>query len=330
MNGPNHLVIYLSGRCNLSCPYCYSAGAESRPITAAALRKALRRFAGARPPSPKFTVLGGEPLLHRDLLAEALRRIRELFPGAPVHVFTNGLLLKPGEAERLLDSGVKISVSVTGSGPAALRPLLANLPRGLRSRVSAGLVARPDTAAALPSDIARLGAAGFRSIAWSPDITAAWSPAALRVLSSAAAELLVLYLKRLRAGRGAWELANGYEAVALAARGEAAGPCRNLALAPDGHFYPCDKMLAGRREELRLYRVGPDGAGREKFFRLAGRRDSQSMCPVAPWAAARFRAKPAPEPRGQARARAIAAGWLDAAARAGLASPAFRRLHGVT
>lgn len=326
---PDHLVIYLSGRCNLACPYCYSSGVESRPISPAALRRALKSFAAARPQAPKFTFLGGEPLLHRPLLALALREIKRLFPGAPVHIFTNALLLKPGEAARLLASGVKLAVSVTGSGPAPLRPLLEKLPRPLRARVSAGLVARPATAAALTEDIERLEAAGFRSIAWSPDITAAWTAPGLRALSKASAELLALYLRRLRAGRGAWELANGYEAVALAARGEKPGPCRNLALAPDGFFYPCDKMLSGSPAELRRYRVGPDGAGREKFFKLAGRRASQSMCPVAPWAAARFRREPAPEPKGQARARAIAAAWLAAAARAGLKSPLFRQLHGV-
>ncbi len=329
MTRPDHLVIYLSGRCNLACPYCYSSGVEGKPITAAALRRALKSFAAAKPQSPKFTFLGGEPLLHRALLAGALRDIKKLFPGAPVHVFTNGLLLKPGEAARLLASGVKLAVSVTAPGPAALKPLLARLPRPVRARVSAGLVVGPAGAAALPADFERLEAAGFKSLAWSPDITADWDAAALRRLEKAAAELLALYLRRLRAGRGAWELANGYEAVALAARGEKPGPCRNLALAPDGFFYPCDKMLSGRPEELRRYRTGPDGAGREKFFRLAGRRAAQSMCPVAPWAAARFRREPAPEPRGQARARAIAASWLAAAARAGLGSPLFRRLHGV-
>lgn len=330
MTQPDHLVLYLSGSCNLACPYCYAAGVARGTVSAPALRRALEGFAAAGPAAPKFTVLGGEPLLCRERLYEALRDIRRLFGQAPVHVFTNGLLLKKGEAARLLRLGVKLAVSVTGSGDAGLAPLLRVLPRPLRGRVSASLVAGPGGAAELPVDLLRLEAAGFRSLAWSPDITAAWSPAALKVLRASVNFLLAEYFRRLRRGRGVWELANGYEAVALAARGEAPGPCRNIALAPDGYFYPCDKMLSGRPEQLRPFRISADGRGREKFFGLAGRlRPAQSMCPVAPWAAAKFRAKSAAVPAGQAAARAEAARWLAGAARAGLKSRLFRELHGV-
>ncbi len=332
MRAPDHLVIYLSGRCNLACPYCYARGVSKDAVAAPALRSALAAFAAARPEEPKFTILGGEPLLGRATLRLALLEIRRLFGrGAPVHIFTNGLLLKKGEAGGLLARGVKLTVSM--DGPSARRSAaLAALPPSLRPKLSASLVATPASAAGLPAEMARLSGLGFASLAWSPDITARWDAAALRRLRGAARELLLEYLRRLKAGRGVWKLANGYEAVALAARGEGAGPCRNLALAPDGNFYPCDKMLAAPAGRLRPFRCGPGGEGREKFFglaRAAGLRDSQSMCPVAPWAAARFGARPRAVPAGQAEARRVAAGWLAAAARAGLSSPAFRRIHGI-
>ena len=325
---PDRLAIYLSGRCNLACRYCYSAGVEKRTITAAALRRALAEFAAAAADNPKFTVLGGEPLLCRDRLALAVGEIRRLFGrAAAVHVFTNGLPLRPGEAASLLKRGVKLTVSMDG-GPRELR----NLPRALRRRVSASIVVTPRQAAALPAQMLGLLELGYASLAWSPDITAAWDAASLRELRLASKELLLEYLRRLKAGRGAWELANGYEAVALAARGERPGPCRTLALAPDGYFYPCDKMLSAPPALLRRFRSGADGAGRREFLRLAlaeGVRPSGSMCPAAPWAAARFAARPRAVPAGQAAARRIAARWLSAAAAAGLASPEFRRMHGV-
>jgi len=91
-------------------------------------------------------------------------------------------------------------------------------------------------------------------------------------------------------------------------------------------------MLSGPAAVLRAFRVKADGRGREKFFRLAaksGISSSQSMCRAAPWAAARFRPKGGPVPPGQAAAGRIAALWLKAAAGAGLASPVFRRIHGM-
>lgn len=359
MSGPDHLVIYLSGRCNLACPHCYARGVSKDTIPAGALRSALAAFAAARrrarnseppaalapgagrggsrpapprPEEPRFTILGGEPLLSRAALRLALSEIRRLFGRrAPVHVFTNGTTLRKGEARELLARGVKLTVSM--DGPASRRAAaLAGLPPALRAGVSASVVATPASAGLLAAGLAELSGLGFSSLAWSPDITARWDAAALRRLRSSARELLLEYLRRLKAGRGVWELANGYEAVALAARGERPGPCRNLALAPDGFFYPCDKMLSAPAALLSRFRCGPGGEGREKFFdlaRAAGARNSQSMCPAAPWAAARFRPRPRPVPAGQAAARRVAAGWLAAAAKAGLSSPVFRRIHGV-
>ena len=332
---PGHLVIYLSGRCNLACPYCYAAGVSKRTISKAALFAALDAFAAAGPAAPAFTILGGEPLLCRDLAYAALDRIKELFgPGAPVTLFTNGLLLKKGEAQNLLERGVKVAVSLDG-------PLVPgkpgrtgadNIPRALRKQVRAATVVTPAGAGELVPGFLRLLGLGFERLAWSPDITAAWDNAALARLRASSKALLLEYLGRLRSGRGVWELANGYETLAAASGGLRPGPCRSLTLAPDGFFYPCDKMLSGPAAMIRPFRVGADGEDRGKFFRLAaksGLSSSESMCPVAPWAAARFRPSGGPVPAGQAAAGKIAALWLKAAVRAGLSNPVFRRLHGL-
>jgi MoaA/NifB/PqqE/SkfB family radical SAM enzyme len=332
MKKPDHLVIYLSGRCDLACPYCYAKGVDRRVISAGELDAALAAFAAARPEAPKFTVLGGEPLLCRDRLYQAIAGVRRLFgPAAPVHVFTNGLRLKKGEAAALLRRGVKLTVSLDGR-PGGARKKAPAIPPALRGNVSVGAVVSPGNAGELASNMLYLLEQGYTRLAWSPDITAAWDKAALAALKASARALLLEYLRRLKAGRGVWELANGYEAVALAARGERPGPCRNIALAPDGAFYPCDKMLSAPAAELKKFRITADGKGRDKFFALArrsGLKAAQSMCPVAPWAAARFGRKSKGVPAGQAEARAIAARWLAEAARAGLRSPAFRRIHGI-
>ena len=332
MTKPDHLVIYLSGRCNLACPYCYASGVSKKTISRAALFAALDAFAAAGPAVPKFTILGGEPLLCRGLVYAALDRIEKIFgPGAPVHLFTNGFLLEKGEAARLLKRGVDLTVSLNGTSSGA-KAAVKNIPLPLRGKIRAGVVVTPAGAGRLVSDVLSLLEPGFGRLAWSPDITAAWDRAALALLRTSSKALLLEYLGRLRSGRGLWELANGYEAVVAASGGIRPGPCRNITLAPDGFFYPCDKMLSGPAAMLRPFRAGADGRGRDKFFWLAaksGISSSQSMCPAAPWAAARFSRKSGPVPAGQAAAGKIAALWLKAAAEAGLSSPVFRRIHGI-
>ena len=106
----------------------------------AALFAALDAFAAARPADPKFTILGGEPLLCRDLVYAALDRIKKLFgPGVPVHLFTNGLLLEKGEAARLLKRGVDLTVSLNGTSSGA-KGAVKNIPLPLHGKIRAGVV----------------------------------------------------------------------------------------------------------------------------------------------------------------------------------------------
>jgi MoaA/NifB/PqqE/SkfB family radical SAM enzyme len=333
---PDHLVICLSGRCNLACAYCYASGVSRKNISRPALLAALNGFAAGSPAAPKFTILGGEPLLCRNLVYAALYRINKLFGrGAPVHLFTNGTLLKKDEARKFLKRGVKLTISLEGLPGAGINNFMraaANIPFALRKTIRAGIVVTPANAGGLVPGILYLLGQGFERLAWSPDITAAWDYSALARLRTSSKALELEYLRRLKTGRGLWELSNGYEAISTASGGPAPGPCRSITLAPDGFFYPCDKMLSAPAAQLRLFRTGADGKGREKFFRRAARdgiSSSQSMCPVAPWAAARFRLKSVPLPAGQSAAGKIAALWLKAAAKAGLSSPVFRRLHGM-
>jgi len=84
---PRFEVIHLevSGRCQLSCPYCYSkSGTELAVGEWLALVKELA------PLTKQFTLGGGEPLLYDDLgdIIETIHRL-----GLPVSLTTNGLLL---------------------------------------------------------------------------------------------------------------------------------------------------------------------------------------------------------------------------------------------
>ena len=73
-----NLLVFLSDRCNMACDYCFLA-LNSKPATvlseadgARAVDAHLARFG----PKARFTLLGGEPLLHPELALSLARRAR--------------------------------------------------------------------------------------------------------------------------------------------------------------------------------------------------------------------------------------------------------------
>ena len=349
MRAPNHLVIYLSGLCNLACVYCYS-GLKSRPISRVKLIRGIAAFLACRAPAPKVTFLGGEPALHPELLKAAVEYLRRKGGrGMPIQVFSNGTLLTRSLRCFLAGEGVKIVLSLDGPRPendnfrrfrrggGSVFESAAGRWRGLE-KPGVSMVVTPGNAARLPDNIAALLAEGFKSLAWAPDLSARWDSRSLRALKAAALEVKAAYFRRVRSGAGAYEIANIYEMLDLARKKTAALPgCANITLGPDGFFYPCDKIFSGGAAGLKALRIGADGSGREKFFDLAavsGCRSNQVMCAVAPWALRKFSpaasgAGRAAELRGQRLVRGLVSGWLGGMAKAGLKIPAFLRAHGV-
>src|SRR6185295_3326214 len=69
--GAMNLLLFLSDRCNMSCDYCFLD--LNRPgatvLDAAAAKKAMREHWERAPGGPaQITFLGGEPLVHWELL----------------------------------------------------------------------------------------------------------------------------------------------------------------------------------------------------------------------------------------------------------------------
>ena len=104
--GLHLLVLEVTGRCNLSCSYCYRGGDSSRDI-----RDPLRlmdHIAGVNPYI--INLSGGEPLIFNDLFnfAEIVKKTcRKLF------LTTNGTLLNEERMYKLFQSGIHmIDISI--------------------------------------------------------------------------------------------------------------------------------------------------------------------------------------------------------------------------
>lgn len=113
---PTSVIVLFTNRCNARCVHCYSweLQSENTEMTTREWEKAfneLRRWLG-----PVFiSITGGETLLRRDSIQLA-KYAAQL--GFWVEFLTNGYLMTPELADRLIQSGVKrIKVSLDGSKP---------------------------------------------------------------------------------------------------------------------------------------------------------------------------------------------------------------------
>ena len=68
----NHLSIYLTERCNLSCTYCYINKNCRKELNFATLKKAVDFFYYNSGTHKSFSFLGGEPLLAYPILLKTI------------------------------------------------------------------------------------------------------------------------------------------------------------------------------------------------------------------------------------------------------------------
>jgi MoaA/NifB/PqqE/SkfB family radical SAM enzyme len=123
---PVHAQLVVTYECNLSCAYCheYTHGAPLVPLPVLAARAdALARLGALT-----YDLLGGEPLLHPEIV-DLVRHIKGVRRGANVvTVITNGFKLTPELVDGLNGAGLDcMQVSVDTVDPTA------ELPKSLKS-----------------------------------------------------------------------------------------------------------------------------------------------------------------------------------------------------
>lgn len=99
--------------CNYRCPYCYAAGKyEKEKLSPETAESVIRQVAalGAR----KVVVLGGEPLLCRDL-KQHIRLMNSLGMGA--EIFTNAALLDEDWAQFFYEQGSRVVIKLNSLDP---------------------------------------------------------------------------------------------------------------------------------------------------------------------------------------------------------------------
>ena len=296
---PQELDICLTNRCNMRCAYCYArarnikTGPElSLKTVERAMLLYLKGCAAAGVVPEKISVSGGEPLLRASVLYALAGRFRgPCARRAALEVFTNGLLLTPAAAARLLVPGVALKLSLDGDGAdrggralesgaasqAAVLERARRLSAAQRRRVWVSATVTRANARRFGANMKFLLGEGFGRISPSFAVEENWSRSEYAALTAEFRD----FKKFLRSAPARHRSAFCGFTVKLTGPGPASleefTRTNEISLAPDGFFYPCSILSASAAAMSRKfndeYRMGSVRAGidAEKFLKLRRR-----------------------------------------------------------
>ncbi len=259
------LVLMVTHACNLRCSYCYAGRKTALTMPEPVGRKAIDRAIASLAPGGTLELgfFGGEPLLEcelvESLMAHARKQTTAAGAGLTLSLTTNATVVGPEAWALMTSPDLELAVSCEGlpethdrhrtslGGNGTSGQVLATIQRlvdaGRDFRVV--MVVRPDTMAALPEGIRYLRDRGVRHIEPSLDVWARWTEDDIARLEAAIAKCARIWRDGLPHHSIGWF----DEKAAQLARLETAPTARcgfghgELAVAPSGRLYPCERLI---------------------------------------------------------------------------------------
>ena len=276
-----NVTLHLTTGCNLRCSYCFEGEHARREDMSPEVARAAIDFAlGSGGERPGIIFFGGEPLLRRDLIVDALGWAREAAAraGAQPHfkITTNGVLLDDEFLALCAREDVAISLSFDGVREAHDRHRLNVAGQGTFHRVEerarallrhrpyspAIVVTTPETVEHAAASVRYLLRVGFRYVIFQVNYAGAWTEDALDELERQYWEMARLYVELTRREEKFY-LSPFDVKIATHIRGEEARGLlcrlgiRQVSVAPDGTLFPCVQFVPhgdGRRD--RRFAIG--------------------------------------------------------------------------
>ncbi len=278
------LTLSLNHSCNLRCRYCYAGDKFNRRMPLDVAQKALDFAFSHIDPAVRVLFFGGEPLLEPDLveLVASETRDRSERTGKPARLAmtTNGTLLDDRRLDLIERYGIDLTVSLDGDrqahdaarvfpdGKGSWQEVVDGLGRAARrfGRVNTASVIHPRNLERLPLSFDFIASLGVKRIVLAFDHAAEWDDAAIERLQEALALVADRVVEHYRAGNDfaihpfhakiAGRLKGGYAAGDRCDFG-----CAEIAVAPSGNLYPCDRLIGEDGSEQRDVVVGHVDSG---------------------------------------------------------------------
>lgn len=261
-----NLTLSLNHLCNLRCTYCYGGEKSDRPMS---LETAEKAFAiAAKFPSHMMRVLffGGEPLLDLERLDAIASMVEERTDelGRPLRfgLTTNGTLLTDRHLDLLERHKILLTVSLDGDqlahdsarvkadGSGTWEIVMAGIRRAQERlpQVNTISVVHPDNVEHLPRSFDTVAGLGIRRMSFNLDWGAEWDDAAVERLDVALEALTDRAIEHYRSGHDftvqplhakiVSRLKDGFSVDDKCDFG-----CAEIAVAPSGRLYPCDRLI---------------------------------------------------------------------------------------
>ena len=160
--------VFITMRCNLECPFCYSPEARLADFSGSVFGKTPEEIAEKYVQSGIRGVglSGGEPFLRMEELINWLKRLRQLYPQAYYWVYTNGLLVDEATLSRLGELGldeIRFNLAATGyNNPTVMQNVAAAVRR--LPRVTVEIPSIPEHAHKILACLARWADLGVRTL----------------------------------------------------------------------------------------------------------------------------------------------------------------------
>lgn len=268
------LTLMVNHACNLRCTYCYTGAKLRKALPDHFGRKAIdRAYASLFPQGTlELGFFGGEPLLEaHSILAwitYAMAEGKEQNKKASFHLTTNGTLFSETAWKVLLHPEVDVAVSCDGLPEIHDRHRL-----GIESQKTSALVLqtlhrlleeqktfrvvmviRPDTVAFAEEGVRFLKSQGVSSIDFSLDLWASWTAEDLTTLTDSIKACATLWGESFPSLRLNWFDEKFVELAQIPV--QSCSRCGfgqgEVALAPSGNLYPCERLIGEDRGDLQL------------------------------------------------------------------------------
>lgn len=274
-----HLTLSLTHDCNLRCTYCYGGEKGSRRMSPEVMERALDLAFGHIDPVIQVTPFGGEPLLEPDLVdalaTSARRRADETGKTLRFGITTNGTLLKGRRLDILEKHGFEVTVSLDGDrashdsarvfpdGSGSFDAVLEGLRRARErlGQVRTMTVVHPGNVERMASSFDLVASLGVNHIVFTIEYESGWDEDAMAGLASSLDALADRVAVQFRAGNDVavqpfhgkiiTRLKEGYCARDMCDFG-----CSEIAVAPSGNLYPCDRLIGEDGEAQRDVCIG--------------------------------------------------------------------------
>lgn len=275
--GPSALSLFLTGRCNLNCHYCFVNKTNLDHTTAneECLRKSIDVLFSYPGKTKNISFKGGEPLIAFPLIKRIYDYARQeadkkhiILNGA---IVTNGTLLKQEMIDYFIRSRISVAISIDGTKAShdRNRPFKGSSDESSFNKIisiiekmkfgplklTASMVFTPSDIEFLIENVRFLNGKGFFCVEFYPDLYARWMLKDFDVIEKVFRDFATYYIDLFNGEEKIFKN-HGIDAVVNGCGESTMDRCAELHLSPEGEYYVCDKVFSLTSEDRKRYVVG--------------------------------------------------------------------------